>query len=176
MASQHIWGLSGHWEWPYLKTSCIHHMNDTVAIPNLQPLSCRHWLHELVLKELLLVFCSSLYIQLLQVSYHSRKTSPKLKTIKMTCQSLLRWRMTVTAACQTGSVTHAYWANQPGREPSLAAIAMNLTPPGLQNIPSRNFPFGTSVALAVCAPWWGQFSPHLPLDTQAEKGSFDTGL
>lgn len=160
----------------------MHTSYDMVAIPKLQPLTCRHLFHELVLRELLLVFCSSPYLQLLQVSCHSRKISPKLKAIKMTCQSLLRWRMTVSVACQTGSVTHAYWANQPGREgtspsePSLAAIAMNLTPPGLQNIPSRNFPFGTSVALPVCAPWWGQFSPHLLLEAQAEKGSFDTGL
>lgn len=52
-------------------------------------------------------------------------------------------------------LAHVRQASQLHRESRLpfAAMAMILTPPGLRNIPCRNFPFGTLVALAVCVPW-----------------------
>lgn len=94
-------------------------------------------------------------------------------------QSIFSGRLTSMPPVQLAAwLAHVRRASQLRRESRLplAAMAMILTPPGLRNIPCRNFPFGTLVALAVCAPWWGQLSPHLPLQTPAKKGSFHTAF
>ena len=88
------------------------------------------------------------------------------------------------AWCQTGSsapVPAELGAlGAPGREgtghsqPPLAAIATILRPPGLLDIPLRNFPFGTSLGLAIHCPSVGGILQSCHEQSQAEKDSFDT--
>lgn len=64
--------------------SCIHHY-DMVPVQKLQSLSYRHWLHEIVLKELLSLVLLFTYSPSTTscVSCRSRRISPKFKAIKM---------------------------------------------------------------------------------------------
>lgn len=132
-------------------------------------------LGELLLSLILLSTCSFFNCFL----WVSTNTSPRFKAMTMPGQSIFSGRLTSMPPVQLAAwLAHVRRASQLCRESRLpfAAMAMILTPPGLRNIPCRNFPFGTLVALAVCAPWWGQLSPHLPFQTPAKKGSFHTAF
>lgn len=58
-----------------------------------------------------------------------------------------------------GSPNHE--RNRP--EPPLAAIAMILRPPGLLDIPFRNFPFGTSLDLATVRTAFSSLTLIIPV-------------